>query len=601
MDERKILVLFGSQTGTAEDVAERVGREAKRRHMSTKVMAMDTYTITNLIHEPLVVFVCATTGQGDEPDNMKNFWRFLLRKNLPPNSLSQMKYAVLGLGDSSYQKFNFVAKRMHKRIQQLGGTPLTNLGLADDQHDLGPDAVIDPWLKALWDIVLDLHPLPPGKEIISSDICPPSKFEVEFHEVANGLEQSSNPTTSLLQNCRKQQPPTQRDPFYARMISNVRATAEDHWQEVRLARLDITGSNISYSPGDVVMIEPQNLPDMVDEFLEHLQLDPDKLVTLQQNDPDIPIPYQLPQPCSIRHLVTHYFDINGIPRRYFFELLSHLADNELEKEKLQEFASTEGQQELFSYCNRPRRTTLEVLQDFPHVSSAIPFKYLFDLIPPLQPRAFSIASSLQACPNEIHILVAVVKYKTKLMKPRRGVFSTWLTTLKPEEGTVRLPIWVKKGTITFPRSADTPVIMVGPGTGCAPFRGFIQERAANNIGGNTIFFGCRNKDKDFFFESEWTELVGKKLLQLFTAFSRDQEDKIYVQHRMEENQSLLWDLIDKQGAWFCLAGDSKQMPKGVNDALKTAIKNGGNLTDSEVDEYMKSLEKSKRYQAETWS
>ncbi|XP_077986666.1 NADPH-dependent diflavin oxidoreductase 1-like [Glandiceps talaboti] len=597
-DDRKVLILYGSQTGTAQDVAERVGREAKRRHFMTKITAMDNYSIANLIQEHIVIFVCATTGQGDEPDNMKMFWKFLLRKNLPRNSLSEMQYAVLGLGDSSYQKFNFVAKRLHKRLHQLSGSPLMNVGLADDQHDLGPDAVVDPWLKALWEKILTLYPLPDGKEIISADICPPSKYEVEFMTSANGdvameTSSSSQAPESIL--------PCQQHPFYAKVISNNRVTAEDHWQDVRLVKLDITGSSIRYSPGDIVMVQPPNLPDTVEEFLRHLNLDPEKQFILKQNDPDIPLPFQLPQPCSLHYLVSHYLDINGIPRRSFFELLAYFTENELEKEKLQEFASAEGQQELFSYCNRLRRTTLEVLQDFPHVSSTLPLNYLFNLIPPIQPRAFSIASSLQAYPNELHILVAVVRYKTKLMKPRQGLCSTWLSTLKPQESDIKIPIWVKEGTVTFPESPDTPVIMVGPGTGCAPFRSFIQERSSNKIGGNTMFFGCRNKEKDFLCGSEWTPLVSQNLLQLFTAFSRDQEDKVYVQHRIEENHDLVWQLIDKRNAWFYIAGNSKQMPTAVTDALKSAIKDGGNLTDQEVEDYMKKLERSKRYQAETWS
>lgn len=595
-DTRRLLILYGSQSGTAQDVAEKVCREAKRRHFSTRVMALDSYTVANLLHEETVIFVCATTGQGDPPDNMKLFWRFILRKNLPTNSLLTLRYAVLGLGDSSYQKFNVVAKKLHKRIQQLGGESLVAVGLADDQHDLGPDAVIYPWLTSLWTRLLSLYPLPTGKEIIPADVRPPPRYTVTYAQESARVADLSvfrlgNQTNSVY---------SQSNPFYARLLSNDRVTSEDHFQDVRLVRLDIHGSNISFCPGDVALLAPQNSNETVDEFIKHMQLSPDDLFSLQQNDPDIPLPSTLPPLCTVRYLLQHYLDINSVPRRSFFELLIYFADNELEKEKLEEFCTAEGQEELYSYCNRVKRTILEVLQDFPHTSANIPFVYLFDVIPQLQPRAFSIASSLRAHPREIQILMAVVQFKTKLYRPRRGVCSTWLAGLDPHNN-VHVPVWVRRGTISFPDDATTPVIMVGPGTGCAPFRSFIQERSSQQIGGNLLYFGCRNRNKDFFCGPEWTPLVDRGLLTLYTAFSRDQEDKVYVQHRIAESGDTLWDLLDKHNAYLYIAGNAKRMPDDVTDALKDAIQKHGDMSEDEASKFLVMLDQKKRYQAETWS
>ena len=176
-DDRKIVILYGSQTGTAQGVAERICREARRLHFNTKLCAMDDYKpIGELIRQKLAIFVCSTTGQGDEPDNMKVFWKFLLRKNLPSNSLESMKFGVLGLGDSSYQKYNFVGKRLHKRLLQLGGKAIVPLGLGDEQHDLGHDYVIDPWLRSVWDEALQILPIPNGLQPIPADVLPPSKY-----------------------------------------------------------------------------------------------------------------------------------------------------------------------------------------------------------------------------------------------------------------------------------------------------------------------------------------------------------------------------------------------------------------------------------------
>lgn len=156
---RKLTILYGSQTGTAQDLAEYIWRESKRFHFSGRVLPLDKYDVRALVDERLVVFVCATTGHGDEPDNMKAFWKFLLRKSLPAHSLRSLHFAVLGLGDSSYEQFNFVAKRLHKRLQQLGASVLLPVGLCDHQHDLGASAVSERWIAELWDKLQELLPL----------------------------------------------------------------------------------------------------------------------------------------------------------------------------------------------------------------------------------------------------------------------------------------------------------------------------------------------------------------------------------------------------------------------------------------------------------
>ncbi|XP_063000895.1 NADPH-dependent diflavin oxidoreductase 1 isoform X2 [Elgaria multicarinata webbii] len=593
MAMRKILILFGSQTGTAEDTAERIGREAKRRHFQCRIEALDSYNVATLIQEPLVVFVCATTGQGDPPDNMKNFWRFLFRKSLPPTSLCQMDYAVLGLGDSSYPKFNFIAKKLHKRLLQLGGCPVVPVALGDDQHDLGPDAVTDPWLLDLWEKVLALYPLPAGLHTINPDVVLPPKFTFQF------LDEASS-EVPLQQDEAAQGAPSELHPFPARMVSNERVTAESHSQDVRLIAFDVAGSGIGYAAGDVVMIQPCNPPKEVQLFCDVLRLDPDMRFVLRSTEPGIPLPALLPQPCTVRHLVSRYLDITCVPRRSFFELLSHFSLNDLEREKLQEFSSAQGQEELYAYCNRPRRTTLEVLCDFPHTTYAIPCDYLLDLVPRIRPRAFSIASSMQTHPNHIEILLAVVRYKTGLSKPRRGLCSTWLASLDPRSEAVRVPLWVKRGGMKFPAEPHTPVILIGPGTGVAPFRAAIQERVAQGKRGNCLFFGCRQKAKDFYCRAEWEDLVKMGFLTLFVAFSRDQEEKVYVQHQIRENKELVWDLL-RRGAHLYLAGNAKQMPEAVTEALKFVFQSAGGLSAPQAEEYLASLERTHRFQAETWS
>ncbi|XP_066516156.1 NADPH-dependent diflavin oxidoreductase 1 [Hoplias malabaricus] len=596
MSTNTLLVLYGSQTGTAQDAAERIGRQAQRRRMEVVVQALDSYNVANLISESLVVFVCATTGQGDPPDNMKNFWRFLFRKSLPAGSLCRLDCAVLGLGDSSYPKFNFVAKKLCKRLLQLGANALLPVGLADDQHDLGPDGVIDPWLISFWEKVLSLYPPPAGLSPLPEEEPLPPRYVLHFLD-----DMTEKPLTKPLPPDNQALPSASR-PFLARLVSNQRVTDPAHFQSVRHIEFDITGSNIQYSAGDVVMFRPCNSIDDVEQFCQLLRLDTERYFILTPSDGSrAPVPVRLPQPCSVKYLIEQYLDIAAVPRRSFFELLTTFATNELEREKLAEFSSAQGQDDLHSYCNRPRRTALEVLADFPHTTANLDVNYLLDLFPEIQPRSFSIASSLLAHPNRLQILVAVVRYKTRLHKPRKGLCSSWLASLDPSQGEIYVPLWVKKGSLKFPQDLDTPAIMVGPGTGVAPFRAAIQERIAQDKTANVLFFGCRSKAKDFYFHTEWEENIQAGHLTLFTAFSRDQDEKIYVQHRVKQQAKLLWDLIANKNAVFYIAGNSKQMPSSVCDALKEVFQKEGCMTESQAQEMLDAMEKAGRFQSETWS
>lgn len=539
-----------------------------------------------MIQQSVCLFVCATTGQGDPPDNMKHFWRFLLRRNLPLDSLSTLKFGVIGLGDSSYIKFNFVAKKLYRRLLQLGGSPILPPVYGDDQHDLGPDAVIDPWLKEFWQTILSMYPLPQGIKIISKDVVLPPRYNAVFIDT---------PIRSVKGHMLSN--------YMANVISNERLTPPTHFQDVRLLTFDLSGSNICYKPGDVLMIHPQNISQEVDEFLRIMNIQPDKCFTITTNDEDISYPLPLPSPCSIRYLVTHYFDIQSVPRRSFFELLSLFADDEMEREKLEEFCTPEGQEELYSYCNRVKRNITEVLADFPFAASKIPFSYLFDLIPPLQPRAFSIASCQQAHSDQVQILMAVVNYKTKLHKPRKGVCTTWLSSLDPKHEPVQIPVWVAPGTIIFPPSPNSHIIMIGPGTGCAPFRAYIEEQInfSEEPCRLMLFFGCRSETSDFFFHREWQPLVDNGKLMLFSAFSRDQDHKIYVQHKIKEQAQLVWTWLDVHKAWVFIAGNAKRMPSDVLESLKYVCSQAGGLSNEQTEKYLQDMEAKKRLQLETWA
>uniref|UniRef100_H2Z1M6 NADPH-dependent diflavin oxidoreductase 1 n=1 Tax=Ciona savignyi TaxID=51511 RepID=H2Z1M6_CIOSA len=419
--------------------------------------ALDDYLVKDLVNEEMVVFVCSTTGQGEPPDNMKRFWKFIMRKNLPVTCLSGLKFGVLGLGDSSYAKYNFIAKKLFRRLQNLGGEILVPLGLADDQHEWGCDAVVDEWSRGLWQKLISIYP------------------------IKDGVRSAKNP-------------------YLAALTGNQRVTATEHFQQMSSFVNSKECANCSFYPTELLPYKP------------------DMLITFHSLDDDDDSTTSLPkQATTLREIATNYLDFMSVPRRCFFQLLSHFSTDENEKEKLVELGQPEGTDERYSYANRPRRTILEVLQDFHLTASKISLERIFDIFPPIQPRAFSIASSPTRHRGKLQILVAVVRYKTRLQLPRQGVCSTWLASLQPND---RVPVWLKRGGIRFP--AKQHCILIGPGTGIAPFRSAAHERTDK---GTTVFFGCRKSSSDFYFRDEWEDLD----VDLHVACSRDQEDKIYVQ------------------------------------------------------------------------
>jgi len=591
---RNLHILYGSQTGTAQDLAEKIGREALRYLFDVKVVEMDDFPIASLPDQHFIVFVCSTTGQGEEPDNMKNFWKFILRKDLPLESLSKLRFAVLGLGDSSYPKFNFAAKKLHKRLLQLGADGVMNPGLADDQHDLGPDAVVNPWLESFWQKTLLMFPIPAGLVPLNKNLLPPSKYSVDvISEEDEASRDSSDPFNDQLIYSMKK-------PYFSTVKENKKVTTTNHFQDVRLISFNLNDSGITYCPGDVAMIQPHNCESNMDRFFQvfkHLHRRQRLMIKANNNETKLPLSWILPNPCTLEDCVRYYWDLQCVPRRYFFELLAKFSEDELEKEKLEELSSSEGQQDLFTYCNRPRRSLVEVLYDFSQSAARVPINYLFDLIPVIKPRAFSIASSAKVNAEELQVLVAVVEYKTKLSEPRRGLCSTWLSQLTAGR---QVPLWIRKGTLRFPTDPQTPVIMVGPGTGCSPFRSYIDDERKTDPGRTLcLFFGCRSKSADFFFAEDWLPLQQQGRLNLFCAFSRDQPEKIYVQHLIEEQVELLSELMVERGAWVFVAGNAKQMPDQVLDALIKVL--SSRMTGDQAAAYVKQMQNQSRLQLETWS
>ncbi|SAM07014.1 hypothetical protein [Absidia glauca] len=583
---RSLTILYGSETGCALDVAETLGRQARRRLFKVRVVAMDDYDRTQLEDEKLIVFVCSTTGQGEEPANMKKFWRFLLKKSLPRNLFAGIDCAVFGLGDSSYRKFNYPAKKLYRRLEQLGGNLIHTRGDGDDQHYQGLDGALLPWLTSLWGNVMAKYPLSADQACIPDNQLLSPSFRLSFMDEV--------PDPSLLQ-----EPVDLPGEFDMKVASNDRITAEDHFQDVRHVVLTNDSPEFRYNPGDIAVITPQNLPQDVDAFLEqmHWSDHANKYIEIHPSDDDKHLPHQWPKVMTFRDLFVKHLDIFAVPRRSFFEMLSYFVTNEDHVERLQEFISPEGQDDMWKYCQRPRRTIAEVLFDFTPVN--IPFDYILDLFPPMHPRSFSIASSIKAHPQTMELCIGIVKYKTILRKIRRGVLTKWVSTLQP--GYIIRRVRIVSGTMNLPPSADLPLIAIGPGTGVAPMRSFLEERISGNANNNVLFFGCRHKDKDYHYKEQWDQYRNDEKLKIFTAFSRDQESKVYVQDLIVQQSALVWNMIDNQQCKVILSGSSGKMPDQVAYALKQVFMKEGRLDAEQAEAYFANMNKTGQYQEECWS
>ncbi|TVY87391.1 NADPH-dependent diflavin oxidoreductase, partial [Lachnellula willkommii] len=648
--DRKALILYGSETGNSQDVAEELGRMAERLHFITRVSEMDLVEINKLPDYTVVIFALSTTGQGEFPENARKFWKSLLRKRLPPDCLDHVAFTTFGLGDSSYPQFNFAARKLHKRLEQLGAKEVYPRGEADEQHDQGIDGTFLSWSVDIRKHLLSLYPLPDGVTPIPQEVLLPPKLILELQEnlpdplqvsTSNQIYQadqihhpavSPQPAIEILNNSPGQTPKVQSEPetpdtskqsanrntmerspsqsiydfplpleeepavcnqlrenfdgephddpdstfppsksvqmldqFEVILLENKRMTPKDHWQDVRQLTFGVSDEE-AYDPGDVINIMPKNFPEDVQTLVDLMGWNDvaDIPVSFVPSPPDFYhadnllslAPGLFPIPGgTLRDLLTHNLDITAIPKRYFFELIAYNTDDPVHKERLLEFTNPALSDEFYDYTSRPRRGILEVLQDFPSVK--LPWQRAAQFFPVMRCRKYSISSggTLKTSPNrgmlKLQLLVAIVKYKTVLKKVRQGLCSRYLAAMPI--GT-RLKVTLTDGSLGFEATkAYYPLILIGPGTGVAPCRALIWERASAALFDKMIptdetilFYGGRNKLADYFYSHEWNfHHLG--LTNVFTAFSRDQKEKIYVQDVIRREKKEVWRMIAKGG------------------------------------------------------
>jgi sulfite reductase alpha subunit-like flavoprotein len=655
MPGRTALILYGTETGTAQDLALELSRALTRLHFTTDVVGLDDIPHATHFHNyALTAFVVATTGQGDFPNNARLFWKSLLRRKLGAETLRGVRYALVGLGDTSYLKFNWAARKLDKRLKQLGAAEVVEACEADEQGDEGIEGFFLEWLKGFRDRALELWPLSNGTEVIPEDVPIPDRWRLCLaHEHLNGSLSNGDHES------RDSPSPQMSGSFPAVLEVNDRATPSDHWQDVRLMKLR-SPSRHEYLPGDALAIMPENDPNDVTTIISHMswQDHADMPLTLQSTVPSNttlfqpslakpPLSLQEGQSITLRALLTTHLDISAIPRRSFFATIAKYTDDDMHKARLLEFTEPQYLDEYFDYATRPRRGIIEVLQEFNSVK--IPWQEAINVFPLLRPRQFSIASACNASPSlpssgapttseetVFDLLIAIVKYRTVIKRIRQGVCTRYLARL-PTGTKLQVALRSEGRIATLQDLLTRNHVLIGAGTGIAPLRSLVlakqaiaesTESAVAKVGSTTLIFGARNERADFFFADDWAALSrptlrhasgdGRGVLdfRLVTAFSRDQDRKIYVQDRIREQAALLAPLMRDANTTVVVCGASGSMPKAVRQAMVDVLGGGGRagiqnrgeqeeegLSEEagEAERFVEQMEKEGRYKQETWS
>lgn len=601
---RSLVVFYGSQTGTGEEFAGRLAKEGiryKMRGMVADPEECDMEELTKLKEIPnsLAVFCVATYGEGDPTDNAMEFYEWL--KTSDPD-LTGLNYAVFGLGNKTYEHYNAVAIYLDKRLEQLGACRVFELGLGDDDANIEDDFIT--WKDKFWPAVCEKYNIEStGEEELTRQfsLVTHAPDEISPNNVFTG-------EIARLHSLQVQRPPYDaKNPFLAQITVN-KELHKGGDRSCLHVELDISDSKMRYEAGDHVAVYPINDENLVKRLGELTNANLDEIFSLINTDQESTKKNPFPCPTSYRTALSHYVEITALPRTHILrELVEYCTDEEDKKKLLLMSTNSQDGKALYqSFVVDACRNIVHILEDI--ASCKPPLDHICELLPRLQPRYYSISSSPKLHPETVHITAVVVQYKTPTGRVNKGVATTWLAQHKPEPGKPlpRVPVYIRKSQFRLPMQTHTPIVMVGPGTGLAPFRGFLQERAHARAQGkevalNVLYFGCRHKDQDYIYQEELEEYEKNGDVKLNIAFSRDQAQKVYVTHLLEKDLDQLWDIIGNQNGHFYICGDAKNMAVDVRNIVLRAIQEKGGRTESDAVQFLKKLESMKKYSADVWS
>ena len=538
-----ITVLSGSQTGNAKSVADKVAAELTEAGIAVKRVALKDYKAKTIADEKYLLLVTSTQGEGEPPEEGVVLHKLLNGKKTP--KLTELQFAVLGLGDSSYPNFCQAGKDFDQRFAELGATRLFERVDAD----LDYSATAEQWIRDIVAIIKE-------KAAQASPV----------------VQSIATATTALV---AKESQYNKANPFPATLITNQKITGRQSDKDVRHLEFDLAGSDLHYQAGDALGVWFDNDPQLVDEILSLAQIDPTTEVTIERKTQTISTA-----------LLSHLELTQNTPA--FVKGYAALANNEQLNGLV---ADNQALQELVQ-----RTPIVDVLHKFPTKLTA---EQLVSLLRPLTPRLYSISSSPAEVGEEVHLTVGVVRFEHE-GRARSGAASSFLADRVEEDGAVRVFV-EHNDNFRLPNDMTKPIIMVGSGTGVAPFRAFMQQRVADEASGkNWLIFGNPHFASDFLYQTEWQQFAKEGFLHKYDfAWSRDQEKKIYVQDKIRENSTALWQWL-QEGAYFYVCGDASKMAKDVEQALLEVIAKEGNLSPDEAEDYLNELREEKRYQRDVY-
>lgn len=527
-------ILYGSQTGNAEALAHTAAKAARAKGLVPVVQALGEVDLDVFATMRHVLIVTSTYGEGEMPDNAQLFWQALSASTAP--RLEQMHFAVLAIGDTGYDGFCQAGKFFDMRLEQLGAKRVV------DRIDC------------------DIDFEEPSSEWIGSAM---PQFAASAGSSGTALE--SAPEAPVIPGSNKQ------NPYAAALITNKRLSSDASAKDIRHFEFDLTDSGLKYEAGDALGVIPVNDAALVSLLLAELKADYETPVSGYER--------------SLGDLLTHQFEISEPSRK----LIEWVGQNTANQELLH-VLQHDDKDTLANWLWG--KDTLDLLQLELKRSLSVP--EFVAMLRPLQHRAYSISSSAKAHPNQVHLTIASVRYHSN-GRERKGVCSSYLAE-RVRRGEKPAIFISPNKAFRVPVNPDAPLIMVGPGTGIAPFRAFLQERQATGAAGkNWLFFGDQHQAHDFIYQDELSAWQQSGLLtHLDLAFSRDQEEKIYVQNRMLEKGAELYAWL-QEGAYFYVCGDASRMAKDVDAALYEVVRQFGGLSSERAAAYVDQLKKDKRY------
>jgi sulfite reductase (NADPH) flavoprotein alpha-component len=544
-----VTILWASQTGNVEGFAARCADKLKAAGQSVQLHGMDNFKAADLAGVQRLLVLTSTFGDGDPPDNGVEFWNALQAESAP--ALANLQFSVLAFGDSNYDQFCGFGKKLDARLETLGAQRLHARSDCDTEFEAPATA----WLEAVVATLVTRTAVTAG---LQSQRLVALAGDIDEEELA-----AATTTKSAF---------SKQAPLQSRLLVNRLLNADSSEKETRQFAFDLSDSDFTYQAGDALGVWPINCPQLVDDMIAALKLSPSTSVEIKDHGA-----------MELRTALTRHFEIAKITAEILQFIATHSRSEKLIA-LLKDANKTERQQWLWG------RQIIDVLHEFPINIDA---QTWVAQLKPLQPRLYSIASSPLLHPSQVHLTVSTVRYGCN-GKKRGGVCSTFLADRAED---AEIPLFVQKATHFRPPKDDaTPMIMVGPGTGIAPFRGFLQEREARGANGkNWLFFGEQRAASDFYYRDEIERMQKQGILHRFdTAFSRDQKEKIYVQQRMVEQGAELWRWLE-QGAHFYVCGDATRMAKDVDAALRQVVQQHAGMSVEKAGEYVAKMSADKRY------